>query len=39
MLNRTLSKILLQIFCKVILNSIVIAKGISDPEDDFFKNS
>ena len=39
MLNRTLSTTLLQILCKSILNSIVIAKSVSDPDDDFFKNT
>ena len=39
MFIRTLSTILLQILYKTILNSIVIAKSISDPDDDFFNNS
>ena len=30
---------LLQIFCKIILNSKVIVKGIIDPDDTFSRNS
>ena len=39
MLIRTLSTTLLQIFCKIILNSEVIVKSIIDPDDNFLRNS
>ena len=33
-----LSPTLLQIFCKIILNSKVIVKSIIDPDDNFWRN-
>ena len=39
MLFRTLPTTLLQIFCKIILNSKVIVKRIFDPDDTFWRNS
>ena len=38
MLIRTLPTSLLQIFCKIILNSKVIVKSIIDPDDNFCNN-
>ena len=39
MLIRTLPTTLLQIFCKIILNSKVIVKSIIDPDDNSWMNS
>ena len=39
MLIGTLATTLLQIFCKIILNFLVIVKSILDPDDNSCKNS
>ena len=39
MLIRTLPTTLLQIFCKIILNSKIIVQSILDPDDNSWMNS
>ena len=36
---KMLPTVLLQIFCKIILNLQVIVKNIKDPDDNFMNNS